>query len=560
VRQPRLDRKLLQSQRSTLDAHGLHPPDATPRGDLPLFATPESSRRRPYDHAQAWSAATGMTIRSKLALGLFSIAIVLLLPLALVLQSLERLHVATTQLQTREFAASLLLNRIRSGTDELRRLELTLAVIKKSENRSDVDSQLVALSSMADSLRGLGMADASEKIGASVEQVAAYVPAEYAALKAGRTDRADSISASQLRPAITDMERELTLAEAVLRDRTSRLVGAATNETAAARNAAALALAVAGTLALIISVILWRSISRPVVDLEHGMAAVADGNFGYRLKIATKRRDEFGRLAQSFQSMAHQLAQLDRLKAEFISIASHELKTPINVIVGYLQLIDEEVYGPVSGKQREVLHTIESQTRSLARLVHQLLDISRFEAGGGKLELRPVRFDQFLTELESTFRVLAMQREVNFRLEQIGTLPCEVHWDHDRMSEVLGNLLSNAFKFTERGGLVELIAEATDDGLRLTIHDTGAGIPPRQLAHIFEKFYQADNQDSAAHGGTGLGLAIAKQIVSAHGGDITVESTVGAGTIFQIVLPDRAGGKTGGLRLASGTPGAGVTA
>ncbi|HEU6453325.1 MAG TPA: HAMP domain-containing sensor histidine kinase [Gemmatimonadaceae bacterium] len=502
-----------------------------------------------------------MTIRSKLALGLFSIAIVLLLPLALALQSLERLHVTTTLLQKREFAASLLMNRLRSGTDELRRLELTLAVIPTRENRRAVDSQLVALTARTDSLRALGMPEAADRIGASVAKIANYLPAEYAALAAGHGEKADSISARQLRPAITDTERELTLAEAELRDRTSHLVAAATDETAAARNAAALALAVAGTLALIISVILWRSISRPVVDLEHGMAAVADGNFGYRLKIATKRRDEFGRLAQSFESMAHQLAQLDRLKAEFISIASHELKTPINVIVGYLQLVDEEVYGPVSDKQREVLRTIDAQTRSLARLVHQLLDISRFEAGGGKLELRPVQLDHFLEELESTFRVLAMQRGVNFQLVQTGTLPCEVLWDRDRMSEVLGNLLSNAFKFTERGGSVELVAEAADDGLRLTVHDTGAGIPPRQLAHIFEKFYQADNQGSAAHGGTGLGLAIAKQIVAAHGGDIAVESVVGAGTTFRIVLPERAGGvRRPGLRVSPGAPGAGVIA
>jgi signal transduction histidine kinase len=154
-----------------------------------------------------------------------------------------------------------------------------------------------------------------------------------------------------------------------------------------------------------------------------------------------------------------------------------------------------------------------------------------------------------------------MQRGVNFQLVQTGTLPCEVLWDRDRMSEVLGNLLSNAFKFTERGGSVELVAEAANDGLRLTVHDTGAGIPPRQLAHIFEKFYQADNQGSAAHGGTGLGLAIAKQIVTAHGGDITVESVVGAGTTFRIVLPERAGGvRRPALRVSPGAPGAGVVA
>ncbi|HEY9480496.1 MAG TPA: hypothetical protein VIP79_10430, partial [Gemmatimonadaceae bacterium] len=126
-----------------------------------------------------------MTIRSKLALGLFSIAIVLLLPLALALQSLERLHVTTTLLQKREFAASLLLNRMRSGTDELRRLDLPLLFVAKPENRLAVDSQLTALSAMADSLRQLGMVAAAENIGASVDRIAVHVPAEYAAATAG---------------------------------------------------------------------------------------------------------------------------------------------------------------------------------------------------------------------------------------------------------------------------------------------------------------------------------------------------------------------------------------
>jgi signal transduction histidine kinase len=116
-----------------------------------------------------------------------------------------------------------------------------------------------------------------------------------------------------------------------------------------------------------------------------------------------------------------------------------------------------------------------------------------------------------------------------------------VRWDPDRVSEVLGNLLSNAFKFTERGGTVELLAGSSEDAVQFIVRDTGVGIPPQQLQHVFEKFYQADNQDAASHGGTGLGLAIARQIVQAHGGTISVESTVSLGTTFQIVLPIRSG-------------------
>jgi signal transduction histidine kinase len=117
-------------------------------------------------------------------------------------------------------------------------------------------------------------------------------------------------------------------------------------------------------------------------------------------------------------------------------------------------------------------------------------------------------------------------------------LPDEVTWDADRINEVLGNLLSNAFKFTGRGGTVELTAAPDDQGVRLTVRDTGAGIPPAQLPHIFKKFYQADNQSAASAKGTGLGLAISRGIVDAHRGSVAVDSEVGVGTTFTIVLPE----------------------
>jgi signal transduction histidine kinase len=134
-----------------------------------------------------------------------------------------------------------------------------------------------------------------------------------------------------------------------------------------------------------------------------------------------------------------------------------------------------------------------------------------------------------------------MQRGIHFGVAESDDLPSEVHWDADRMNEVMGNLLSNAFKFTERDGRITLHVEAVDDEVQLTVTDTGAGIPPSQLPHIFEKFFQADNQGPTSLGGTGLGLAIAKQIVVAHGGTIAADSTLAVGTTFTITLPIRAG-------------------
>ena len=278
-------------------------------------------------------------------------------------------------------------------------------------------------------------------------------------------------------------------------------------------------------------------------ELEYGMQAVADGNFEAKLRVSPSRSDEFGRLAASFADMSRQLAELDKLKAEFISVASHELKTPINVILGYTQLLQEDLYGPLTDKQRNVADVLEKQTRNLSRLVNQLLDITRFEAGGGKLDVRATELRGFLHNLEEAFQVLADQRGIRFEVNANDALPATVYWDADRINEVLGNLLSNAFKFTERGGEVELIVTPTDHSVQMEVHDTGAGIPPDQVPRIFEKFFQATNQPAHRPAGSGLGLAIARQIVEAHGGTISVESTPGVGTRFIIVMPEEAIGR-----------------
>jgi signal transduction histidine kinase len=206
------------------------------------------------------------------------------------------------------------------------------------------------------------------------------------------------------------------------------------------------------------------------------------------------------------------------------------------------------VYGPLTEQQIEVHKTIAAQADTLLRLVKRLLDISRFEAGGGRLEPRAVELSHLADEMERAFDVLARQRGIKFSVWSAPDLPDEVLWDLDRVHEVLGNLLSNAFKFTPRGGSVSLSFEAEDSEVRIAVQDTGAGIPKDQLPRIFDKFYQADNQRSAGAAGTGLGLAIAKQIVDAHGGTITCDSTEGVGTTFTITLPTRVARRTSAHR------------
>jgi signal transduction histidine kinase len=478
-----------------------------------------------------------MTLRSRLALGLVIIAAVLVVPLVVARTSMQRLHGQVRSLREGEFQASLVLGRLRDALADVRQREVALSVVRSDTVHAQLREALGRAEALADSLDRFQLDSAAGRIHRDLATVRPAADAEFAAMRTGRNELADSISQRTIGPALRDADHALTPVEQVLRSRTTDRVLAAESALGRAERISLAALLVALVLAAGIALWLTRSISRPVTALEEGMRAVADGELDHTLSYGADRRDEFGRLAISFREMSSQLAELDKLKAEYVSIASHELKTPINVIVGYLQLMEEGVYGPLTDKQREVSATIGTQARTLARLASQLLDVSRFEAGGGRIEPRRIHLASMLDELERTFHVLAVQRDINFHIVRRPGLPEAVLWDPERINEVTGNLLSNAFKFTPAGGTVELTAAPADGSVLIQVRDTGAGIPAEQLPHVFEKFYQADNQRSASAKGTGLGLAIAKEIVEAHKGQIRCESNVGRGTLFTLLLP-----------------------
>jgi signal transduction histidine kinase len=440
-------------------------------------------------------------------------------------------------LRDREFAASLLLGSFRERTDDTRRAEDALLFIHDQSSATRMQRQIDGLVAFTDSLERYNLDLSATRIRASLDSLRAAARDEYEAAAAGRSAAAEAISSRRTRPAIAAVDSALGSSATTLRNRTRQAVADATEATRNAERLVTGALIIALVLAFIIALRLTTFISRPVRKLEEGMHAVSEGDLSRDLGLSPERGDEFGRLAASYRSMVKQLSELERLRAEFVGVASHELKTPINVMLGYLELLQEGIYGDISPKQREILQTLTKQANSLTRLVKRLLDISRFEASGGKLDVRRVDLTKLLTTLESSFSVLAAQREISFSVKHGQELPATVLWDEDRINEVLGNLISNAFKFTPRRGQVAITVVADGQGVSITVQDSGAGISRDQLPHIFDKFYQADNQAQAATKGTGLGLAIAKEIVEAHGGAISVESEVGQGTTFVVTLP-----------------------
>ena len=479
-----------------------------------------------------------MTLRARLAVGLAIIAIVLVVPLIIARTAMTTLHNEVEGLQNREIKASLALGQLTDALADVSTREFGLGVFKSDSAHGELLAGIRIARSWADSLMLYAPENtAPTRIRASIDRMPAVADRELAAYREGRETYADTISDREMAPIIREAERGLKTAGTQISFKTADRVDKTRNLIQDADQTSLGALVIAIGIATMIGIWLMRSINGPVRALEKGMRAVAEGDLAHRLELSPERSDEFGRLAASFRTMSTQLAELDKLKAEFVSVASHELKTPINVILGYLQLMQDGIYGPLSSKQAEILATIESQGRTLARLAAQLLDVTRFEAGGGRIEPRSIHLAALLEELERAFHVLAVQRGVQFRVTAAEGLPEEVQWDPDRMNEVMGNLLANAFKFTGSGGTVELSASPSDHHVKIEVRDTGAGIPPEQLPHIFEKFYQADNQRSASMPGTGLGLAIAKEIVEAHRGQIHCDSVPGEGTTFTLVLP-----------------------
>jgi signal transduction histidine kinase len=480
-----------------------------------------------------------LTLQTRLNLGILGIAIVLVAPLVISLRELQKLQNDTTLLRDREYAATLLLGRMQAIRDELQQTNVLITVSPTDSTQKQYMEVVQTLARQTDTLAQLTDLASVGQIRSAISRLIENAPLAFSFSRANRPARRDSIVDIVVSPALNTISRIIESTGNAMGARTAERVDDFAVRT---EEAAVLALGALGIAILIaFGVALWltRSISGPLRELDAGMRAVAEGHFRRPLAISGDRGDEFGRLAESFRSMAAQLEELDRLKAEFVSIATHELKTPVNVMLGYLQLLQENVYGELTDRQREIAGTLVSQTQQLSRLIRQLLDVSRFDAGGGKLETRPIVLAEFLDDLERAFRVLALQREVSFEVKSDRDIPHEVLWDPVRMNEVLGNLLSNAFKFTNKGGRVSLTVGREGDQVRMAVSDTGAGIPREQLPHIFEKFYQADTQAPLALRGAGLGLAIAKSILTAHNGGIEVESRVGVGTTFTIRLPVR---------------------
>jgi PAS domain S-box-containing protein len=230
-----------------------------------------------------------------------------------------------------------------------------------------------------------------------------------------------------------------------------------------------------------------------------------------------------------------ELERANRLKSEFLASMSHELRTPLHTIIGFSELLAEELEGPLNEKQRRFVEHVHKDSLHLLELINDILDISKIEAG--RLELRPEAFDFTALVTESLASVRSLAEAKAHILETSLDVPAAVQADRLRIKQVLVNLLSNAIKFTPEGGRIRVEARVQEPFVAVSVSDTGVGIPVEEHDFIFDKFHQVGATTKGVREGTGLGLAITKRLVEQHGGTIRVDSQPQQGSTFLFTLP-----------------------
>jgi signal transduction histidine kinase len=476
-----------------------------------------------------------MTLRLRFIVTIGAIAVLLVLPALYAALQLSRLREIAADISVTHGAAYLAMGRLQAHVNDVDRHTRNYVAFGEAAVAERRNIALDGALQELERLLGAGYTDVAARTDSVLSRIGSELSTIDALVQAGERDAATA-ALQRVIPQFAEAERLIQAIGAEIDRRSERDLAAASRISAAALTMTLLVLLASLFIAILIGAWATQTLVQPIQRLRRAMAAVAAGEFIVPAGLPYERTDEVGDLARSFRGMTQQLADLDRMKADFMSIAAHELKTPINVVGGYAELIQDGMYGAVTEQQEVALTSIQEQARILTQLVNQLLDISRLEAGGLKLEIGELVVADLFERLRRTFDVLAHKQEIDLQIELEPTAPETVPADAARIrDQVLGNLLANALKFTPPHGRIAVRGWGENDELCIAVSDDGPGMPADHLPHVFDKYFQIGEQ--ARSKGAGLGLTIAHDIVEEHGGSITVESEEGTGTTFVVRLP-----------------------
>jgi len=298
------------------------------------------------------------------------------------------------------------------------------------------------------------------------------------------------------------------------------------------RVSASIYLSAIGTiiLAFILGAILSGTITRPIRELTKATHQMADGKFGQQVPV--RSRDEIGELASSFNKMNDDLARSFNLRKQMTADIAHELRTPLSLIIGHAEAVHDGVLPP----SKENFEIIREEAERLEQLVNDLRTLSLADAGELSVDYQPVEINKLLGEIQSHYMVPFNRKRIALNLEPASAI-LKVNLDPVRFSQVLMNILDNALRYTPEEGRVNIEIKQNGDQVEITIQDSGDGVTSEDAAHLFDRFYRADQSRTRDKGGSGLGLAIAKSIVEMHKGKIWAESETGEGLKVIIQLP-----------------------
>ena len=288
----------------------------------------------------------------------------------------------------------------------------------------------------------------------------------------------------------------------------------------------------AGVVGLLLALWLVRQITHPLGSLTHAAGQIALGNLGVRVPVQSQ--DELGELATTFNAMADSLETQETLRRNLVADVAHELRTPLAGIQGTVEALQDGVF-PVT---TENLQTVHDQIMLLNRLVEDLRTLANAEAGQLSLDCLPLDLSELCQRHVAAFQPQARSKAIHLGIQT--TAAALVQGDEQRLGQVLNNLLDNALRHTPAGGAIQVQLSTPEGVARLAVIDSGEGIDPTALPHLFDRFYRDDPSRDRRTGGSGLGLAIARQLVQAHGGQIWAESPPAGytqGSAFMIELP-----------------------
>jgi signal transduction histidine kinase len=290
------------------------------------------------------------------------------------------------------------------------------------------------------------------------------------------------------------------------------------------------------TLGLAAALLLAAFFTDPIEELVRGAEAIGKGNFA--VKVAVRSKNELGQLSVRFNEMAGQLAQLDQMKDDFIATVSHDLRSPLASIIMSGDNLMEDTQEPLTAKQHQVLQMIVSSGNRLSVLINNILDAAKIKAGRMEYDLKPRDLPQLVGEVIEALKPLAESKNLSLVFDRPENFP-PVLADGEKIQQVVTNLISNAIKFTPKGGRIAALLRIEGGLAQVAIADSGRGIAPEDLGKLFRKFVQlnARQETGVSVHSTGLGLVIVKEMVEAQGGKVWAESELGKGSRFIFTLP-----------------------